>query len=372
MTTELTPDVKWAQRSCYSPEGNHVVLTIAIHDVREDDLKLDLQDPFKVILDAHSDRQNVDYHLELNLHDDVYQSETVVNLTDRQLELTLYKAEPNSWWPKLLSDEHTPPYVRQDFDRWVSKDAQDGEPDPEEEHLKNMNRDQLRTMADAALSASQQILVPADSQLDSDEQEEEEDSDSEEDEHDPDDDGPTHSDDDSDDSDDSDDADPPPPPDGSNSNGHGCSEPDDQGSTGHTEHKNKSCSNAGSPSSGDPPNGLFKDSSNFDSGQASRNHPKDQHQQNTTGEAVDDDSDDETDDWETEYDSDDDTSEDILEGKQNGAEDGDWIENLNGIQSMIQSAGRELPWHLQPISFETWMKRSDRTIEISVSKDPRI
>lgn len=349
MTTELTPDVKWAQRSCYSPEGNHVVLTIAIHDVREDDLKLDLQDPFKVILDAHSDRHNADYHLELNLHDDVYQSETVVNLTDRQLELTLYKAEPNSWWPKLLSDEHTPPYVRQDFDRWVNKDAQDGEPDPEEEHLKNMNRDQLRTMADAALSASQQILVPADSQSDSDEQEREEDSDSEEDEHDPDDDGPTHSD---DDSDDSDDADPPPPPDG-------------QGSTGHTEHKNKSCSNAGSPSSGDSPNGLLKDSSNFDSGQASRNHPKHQPQQNTTGEAKDDDSDDETDDWETEYDSDDDTREDILEGKQNGAEDGDWIESLNGVQSMIQSAGRKLPWHLQPISFETWMKRSDRTIEIS-------
>lgn len=369
MTTELTPDVKWAQRSCYSPEGNHVVLTIAIHDVREDDLKLDLQDPFKVILDAHSDRHNADYHLELNLHDDVYQSETVVNLTDRQLELTLYKAEPNSWWPKLLSDEHTPPYVRQDFDRWVNKDAQDGEPDPEEEHLKNMNRDQLRTMADAALSASQRILVPADSQSDSDEQEREEDSDSEEDEHDPDDDGPTHSD---DDSDDSDDADPPPPPGGSNSNGHGCSEPDGQGSTGHTEHKNKSCSNAGSPSSGDSPNGLLKDSSNFDSGQASRNHPKHQPQQNTTGEAKDDDSDDETDDWETEYDSDDDTREDILEGKQNGAEDGDWIESLNGVQSMIQSAGRKLPWHLQPISFETWMKRSDRTIEISVSKDPRI
>ncbi|EKG22102.1 hypothetical protein MPH_00557 [Macrophomina phaseolina MS6] len=206
MATKLTPGVKWTQRSCHAPDDNYVFLTIEIPDVREEDLKLDLKDPYKLILNAHSARQNIDYHLELNLYDDIYPAETIKNHTDRHLELKLFKAEPDSWWPSLLSDENTPPYIKPDFDRWVNKDAQEGELDPEEERINNMSRDQLKTLADAALSATQQIAISKgedeavdaqetdeNSKAEEDDYEEEE----EEEEEDDDDDAPTRSDEDS-------------------------------------------------------------------------------------------------------------------------------------------------------------------------------
>ncbi|KAL0257416.1 Prostaglandin E synthase 3 (Cytosolic) [Diplodia seriata] len=152
MAMRITPEVLWAQRSCYSPDSNYVVLTIAIPDVPKDSLKLTLQER-KVILDAHSDLKDTHYHLELKLHDDTYPNETEIKHTDRQLELKLFKAEPDYWWPALLSDADVPSYVKQDFDRWINQHAQDGEPDPYEELIADMDRQEFQAMADTALAS---------------------------------------------------------------------------------------------------------------------------------------------------------------------------------------------------------------------------
>jgi HSP20 family molecular chaperone IbpA len=98
--------VLWAQRSSKSdPSRNYVHLTLAVPDVAEKDMKLDLQ-PTTVSFKGHSHTKNVTYQVELELFDEIDPAESKVNHTDRDIEMVLRKKElKEEYWPRLLKDK---------------------------------------------------------------------------------------------------------------------------------------------------------------------------------------------------------------------------------------------------------------------------
>ncbi|OJD29057.1 cs domain-containing protein [Diplodia corticola] len=353
MATRLTPGVLWAQRSCYSPDSNYVFLTIAIHDVPRRSLELDVQER-KVVLDAHSDLSDTEYHLELNLHDDVYPNEAEIRHTDRQLELKLFKAEPDYWWPALLSDADVPSYVKQDFERWVNKDEQDGEPDPLDELVADMDIDTLQATADAALTSlpgfenivtyterQSGVHRAAEAMGQQDTEKDTKFEDESDDESDDEDDEVTSDDETSDSHEDSDSSDEDSPSPGSGSaNGHatGHAFSDGEGSGGDksslddSAHQSKGSSHGSGPSTSDSTDKehshhLGEKGPNTTSANKSKDLPQSSSQPSIT------------------------PAGNLAKGTQ---------------------ARRELPFNLRPLSFEAWKKSVDRSVEISNIKHSRL
>ncbi|KAF4538403.1 HSP20-like chaperone protein [Lasiodiplodia theobromae] len=378
------PDVLWAQRSCYSPDNNYVILTIAIHDVPANRLNLDLQER-KVALDARSDLKNTDYHLELNLHDDIYPDETEVKHTDRQLELKLFKAEPDYWWPALLSDAEVPAYIKQDFERWVNKDAQDGEPDPLEEQIANMERQELQALADAALSSlsvSEHFVTHTERQLGAEKltevsslQGDEEDSDEEDEDASDNDIGKF-----SDDSD-SDDEDPPSPPGSGGANGR-----DSGGDHAHHDDsapQDKDLDHGSGPAAND---NTGKEGCRGGENNNAEGANQELPEQSSVEKWSDDDSSDveditvvneQTSDRIEMQDDEDHETESGGEFRKHLAQHDrtetlDWARNLGGVRPLITRAGRKLPFNLRPLSFEAWKRLVDRTIELCNVKNSRL
>ncbi|KAK0626269.1 HSP20-like chaperone [Immersiella caudata] len=125
MTTTVTPEVLWAQRSSKAdPEKNFIYLTISVPDVPASNLKLDLK-PTGLSFTGHSDTLKKTYALELEFYAEIDVAESKTNHTARDVEMKLRKKElDESYWPRLLKEAKKVHFLKTDFDKWVDEDEQ--------------------------------------------------------------------------------------------------------------------------------------------------------------------------------------------------------------------------------------------------------
>jgi len=125
MTTTVTPEVLWAQRSSKAdPEKNFIYLTISVPDVPASNLKLELK-PTGLTFTGHSDTLKRTYHLELEFFAEIDTTESKVNHTARDVEMKLRKKElDEAYWPRLLKEPKKLHFLKTDFDKWVDEDEQ--------------------------------------------------------------------------------------------------------------------------------------------------------------------------------------------------------------------------------------------------------
>jgi len=130
MSTALTPEVLWAQRSSNSdPEKNFIYLTITVPDVPPANLKLDLK-PTTLAFKGHSDSLKRSYHLELEFYGEIDPENSKINHTSRNVEIKLRKKElKEEYWPRLLKESKKLQFLKTDFDKWVDEDDQNEAPE---------------------------------------------------------------------------------------------------------------------------------------------------------------------------------------------------------------------------------------------------
>ncbi|KAI9731331.1 MAG: hypothetical protein M1834_005234 [Cirrosporium novae-zelandiae] len=137
MSTQVTPEVLWAQRSSATDAAkNYVYLTISAPDVPPKDLKLDLT-PTKLIFTGTSTSLKKTYHVELEFFEEIDPENSKTNHTSRDIEFVLRKKElKEEYWPRLLKEKKKLHFLRTDFDKWVDEDEQDAA--PEDDYMNNL------------------------------------------------------------------------------------------------------------------------------------------------------------------------------------------------------------------------------------------
>ncbi|KAI1610739.1 HSP20-like chaperone [Exophiala viscosa] len=130
MSSSVTPEVLWAQRSSTSdPEKNYVYLTIGVVDVPPKSLKLDLK-PTGLTFTGTSDSKKTTYHLDMEFYDEIDVENSKTHHTPANIHLVLRKKElKEEYWPRLLKNPAKVHYLRTDFDKWVDEDEQNEAPE---------------------------------------------------------------------------------------------------------------------------------------------------------------------------------------------------------------------------------------------------
>ncbi|KAJ9604457.1 p23 chaperone protein wos2 [Cladophialophora chaetospira] len=130
MSSQVTPEVLWAQRSSATDaEKNYVYLTISVPDVPPKSLKLDIK-PTGLTFTGTSDTKKTTYHLELQFYSDIDVENSKTHHTPANIQLVLRKKElKEEYWPRLLKDSAKVHYLRTDFDKWVDEDEQNEAPE---------------------------------------------------------------------------------------------------------------------------------------------------------------------------------------------------------------------------------------------------
>lgn len=137
MSTTVTPEVLWAQRSHKTDAAKNIIyLTISVPDVAPSSLKVELTSK-SLSFFGHSESFKRDFQVDLefyaeidNLESKTYHSPMKINLVLRKKELR------EEYWPRLVKDQRKYHFIKTDFSRWVDEDEQDGAPD---ENLTNMS-----------------------------------------------------------------------------------------------------------------------------------------------------------------------------------------------------------------------------------------
>jgi len=130
MSSQVTPEVLWAQRSSATDaEKNYVYLTISVPDVPPKSLKLDLK-PTGLTFTGASETKKTTYHLQLEFFAEIDVENSKTHHTPANIQLVLRKKElKEEYWPRLLKDSAKVHYLRTDFDKWVDEDEQNEAPE---------------------------------------------------------------------------------------------------------------------------------------------------------------------------------------------------------------------------------------------------
>merc|ERR1712029_290750 len=130
MSSQVTPEVLWAQRSSSSdPEKNYIYLTIGVPDVPPKSLKLDLK-PTSLTFTGASDTKKTTYHLEMEFYAEIDVENSKTHHTPANIQMILRKKDlKEEYWPRLLKDPAKVHYLRTDFDKWVDEDEQNEAPE---------------------------------------------------------------------------------------------------------------------------------------------------------------------------------------------------------------------------------------------------
>ncbi|EXJ94310.1 hypothetical protein A1O1_02704 [Capronia coronata CBS 617.96] len=130
MSSQVTPEVLWAQRSSASePEKNYIYLTINVPDVPPSNLKLDLK-PTGLTFTGTSDTKKTTYHLDMAFYDEIDVDNSKTHHTPANIQMVLRKKElKEEYWPRLLKDSAKVHWLRTDFDKWVDEDEQNEAPE---------------------------------------------------------------------------------------------------------------------------------------------------------------------------------------------------------------------------------------------------
>ncbi|RVX74295.1 hypothetical protein B0A52_02127 [Exophiala mesophila] len=130
MSTQVTPEVLWAQRSSATDaEKNYVYLTISVPDVPAKSLKLDLT-PTGLTFTGTSDSKKSTYHLDIKFYEEIDVENSKTHHTPANIQLVLRKKElKEEFWPRLLKDTAKVHFLRTDFDKWVDEDEQNEAPE---------------------------------------------------------------------------------------------------------------------------------------------------------------------------------------------------------------------------------------------------
>jgi len=136
MSTQVTPEVLWAQRSSKDdPEKNFVYLTISVPDVPKSNLKLDLKST-GLTFTGTSDTKKSTYHLAIEFYEEIDVENSKTNHSAKDIEMKLRKKElKEEYWPRLLKDKAKVHYLRTDFDKWIDQDEQNEA--PEDDYMNN-------------------------------------------------------------------------------------------------------------------------------------------------------------------------------------------------------------------------------------------
>jgi len=136
MSTQITPEVLWAQRSSKDDaEKNYIFLTISVPDVPSKSLKLDLK-PTGLKFTGTSESKKTTYHLDIEFYEEIDVENSKTNHSPKNIEIVLRKKElKEEYWPRLLKDKAKVHFLRTDFDKWVDEDEQNEA--PEDDYMNN-------------------------------------------------------------------------------------------------------------------------------------------------------------------------------------------------------------------------------------------
>lgn len=134
MSSTLTPEVLWAQRSSDSDaEKNYLLVTIVIPDCSEPTLDLTSTHlEFKAKSPGHTgDEQEHQYKLRIDFYKEIDAEKSLSRVANgRNYFLKLYKKELESeYWPRLTKEKLKYHYIKTDFNKWVDEDEQEEQQD---------------------------------------------------------------------------------------------------------------------------------------------------------------------------------------------------------------------------------------------------
>ncbi|KTW30177.1 hypothetical protein T552_00654 [Pneumocystis carinii B80] len=120
---QVTPEVKWAQRSSSSDlEKNVLYLTLAVPDVSDPTINIT---ETMLTLDALTKDGSTKYSLTLFFFKEVDPENYKIHHTDRSIVLTIRKKNADEkYWPRLIQSAEKSGFIRTDFEKWVDEDEQ--------------------------------------------------------------------------------------------------------------------------------------------------------------------------------------------------------------------------------------------------------
>ncbi|XP_022655619.1 very-long-chain (3R)-3-hydroxyacyl-CoA dehydratase-like [Varroa jacobsoni] len=127
-----SPFVYWAQ------DYSRVTLRIDLKDARKPDVQ-----PTKNSLEFSAKgvgaRGENRYGFKIDLYDDIKPERTECRVTDRQVEVVLYKrdrsGDEDEWWPRLCYSRDRLPWLKVDFDRFAVSDSEPDDDPANDKHV---------------------------------------------------------------------------------------------------------------------------------------------------------------------------------------------------------------------------------------------
>lgn len=131
----ITPEVLWAQRSSDTdPEKNYLLVTLAIPDCEDPQLKLE---PTYLEFTAKNkghvgDETSHHYHLHIDFFKEVIPEKSLHKVANGQSYfLKIFKKDlGEEYWPRLTKEKVRYNYIKTDFNKWVDEDEQETAPPP--------------------------------------------------------------------------------------------------------------------------------------------------------------------------------------------------------------------------------------------------
>lgn len=136
MSTTVTPEILWAQRSSAAEDDKNVImLTINVPNMTSERTKCELKPSslhFESTVEADASKgiEGKKYLFDLEFFEDIIPEESKQHLSAKSLYLVLRKEKAQEeYWPRLTKEKVRLHNVKTDFDKWVDEDEQTEEPE---------------------------------------------------------------------------------------------------------------------------------------------------------------------------------------------------------------------------------------------------
>eukprot|EP00193_Tetraselmis_chui_P005179 CAMPEP_0177767682 /NCGR_PEP_ID=MMETSP0491_2-20121128/9269_1 /TAXON_ID=63592 /ORGANISM="Tetraselmis chuii, Strain PLY429" /LENGTH=198 /DNA_ID=CAMNT_0019284341 /DNA_START=134 /DNA_END=730 /DNA_ORIENTATION=- len=117
----LTPITFWAQRA------DKLWITLDVQDCTSPSISFENVDGAGKLEFKGTASEGKVYALSLPMFKEIKPDDCKIRAGPRKIELVVFKAEDNDWWPRLTKEKTKDQHIKADWDKWADEDDDEGE-----------------------------------------------------------------------------------------------------------------------------------------------------------------------------------------------------------------------------------------------------